>query len=327
MKVISVTPAGRHKYLELLAKYLLRQRDLIDEHYWWLNTREPEDVAYIYRLVDRYPGFFRVIAKPIHPRLSIGESIWAYLRECTALDTLYLRFDDDICYMAEDAVANLIAYRQQHREPLLVLGNIVNNAICTHFQQQAGVIPASWDHVSNDCWDEVGHGSGVFARRLHRRFLKNVERGEQDKWKRTSFPIDGTSRFSVNVISWFGADLQGLPELRLDRVDEEPFLTQDLPARLERPNQVCSEALFAHYAFYTQRPFLEWTSPDILERYLQIERGLAPTPRMHRPLLNEAFDGLRWSVNSATWIAKNGSQRWRHSLRNLTKRARSKRAA
>jgi hypothetical protein len=67
MRLVTVTPAGRRPYLEILANYLLRRHDLIAEHQWWLNTRVPEDVAYIYRLADRYPSFFRVIAKTVGP--------------------------------------------------------------------------------------------------------------------------------------------------------------------------------------------------------------------------------------------------------------------
>jgi hypothetical protein len=42
------------------------------------------------------------------------------------------------------------------------------------------------------------------------------------------------------------------------------------------PNLICSDALFAHFAFYTQRPFMDWTSEDILERYRAISEGRAP---------------------------------------------------
>jgi len=34
MKFVTVTPAGRRRYLEILATYLLRNRDVIDELHW-----------------------------------------------------------------------------------------------------------------------------------------------------------------------------------------------------------------------------------------------------------------------------------------------------
>ena len=59
MEFVTVTPAGRRRYLEILATHLLRNRDVIDELHWWLNTRDPHDVACIHRLADRYPNFSR----------------------------------------------------------------------------------------------------------------------------------------------------------------------------------------------------------------------------------------------------------------------------
>ena len=77
-------------------------------------------------------------------KLSLGGSIWCYLRECTTPDTIYARFDDDICYVADDAIANWRRFREANVVPFLVLGNIVNNAACSHSHQQAGLIPTSW---------------------------------------------------------------------------------------------------------------------------------------------------------------------------------------
>jgi hypothetical protein len=306
VKYVTVTPAGRRRYLDILASYLLRNRDVIDEHHWWLNTRVPEDVAYVHRLADRYPDFFRVVVKPMNHHLTLGGSIWAYLRECTDPDTIYTRFDDDICYMADDAIPNMRRFREENTEPFLVLGNIVNNAVCTHFFQRAGVVPTSWGVVGNECLDNFGWRSKSFARRLHRLFLKDLENGRQAKWQNVPMEIDGTSRFSINAISWYGRDLQGTAELDVDDIDEEPFLTAELPARLGRPNVVCAGALFGHYAFYTQRKYLERTSKDILARYRQIASQVVIPGESRRPLLLRTYEGLRWTAAETVWHTKYG---------------------
>ena len=50
MRVISVTPAGRRRYLQALVPYLLRQRHVIDEHHWWLNTTDVDDIHFVERV-------------------------------------------------------------------------------------------------------------------------------------------------------------------------------------------------------------------------------------------------------------------------------------
>ncbi|QDT70923.1 hypothetical protein [Lacipirellula limnantheis] len=304
MRLVTVTPAGRRPYLEILANYLLRRRDLIDHHQWWLNTRVPDDVAYIYRLADRYPSFFRVVAKPVGPQDRIGYTIWRYMSECTDAETIYLRLDDDICYMADDAIQQMRDARMARPEPLLILGNIVNNAVCSHFHQRAGLLPNSWGTVANDCMDANGWRSGAFARRLHRRFLKDLAAGRETWWRRAAMPVDGTARFSINAICWRGDDFREIPETRGGEVDEEPFLTADMPRRLGRPNVICTDALFGHYAFLTQRPFLERTSPEILASYRQLSEQAAASP--HLPLLEQSYLRVRRAVGVSGWYAEQG---------------------
>ena len=297
MRVISVTPAGRRRYLTALAAHLLRQRHVIDEHHWWLNTANEDDARYVYELCAQYPDFFKVTRKPCRPELSIGANIWRFFREYCDPDTLYVRFDDDIVYIAPDAIENIVRYRLEHRQPLIVLGNIVNNAVCTHFHQRAGVVPLKWGAVHNMCMDRNGWGCANFAARLHRHFLEEVRANHLERWKQVALPVAGTRRFSINVISWLGADLCDVPELPLDNVDEEPFLTETLPARLGRPNEACSDALFAHFAFYAQRPQLEWTWPELVGHYQRLAEQTPLQPAVTEPV-------MRLVRNSAWHIAK-----------------------
>jgi hypothetical protein len=306
MRLVTVTPAGRRPYLEILANYLLRHRGLISEHRWWLNTRTPEDVAYIYRLADRYPDFFRIVAKPVDAPDRVGYAIWQYMIECVEPDTVYLRLDDDICYIADDAIRQMYEFRLQRPEPFLTLGNIVNNAVCGHFHQKAGLLASNWGSVELNCLDPRGWGSGPFARRVHRRFLKDLRNNREAWWRRVDFNFDGLSRFSINAIAWLGKDFEGMADLAGNSADEEPTLTEVLPRKLGRPNMICPQALFGHYAFYTQRPYLERTSPDILTRYRRIAESAAgdagALPRMQTSVLTmRRYWGLsKWAFDKGT---------------------------
>ncbi len=259
-RVVSVTPAGRRQYLEVLVPYLLANRHLIDRHVFWLNTTQADDIAYIRSVCARYPDFFSYLESsvPVDGNMSIAP----FFQHCQDERTLYIRFDDDICYVADDAVANLIAFRRAHPQYFLVFGNTINNAICSFLHQRAGRLPASTPPVQYDCMDAVGWASGVYAAATHREFLRCQAAGTLDRFLFDRWVLFDYNRFSVNCFAWFGHDFKRF-DGRVGRLDngksivEEDWLTTYMPQRLSRPNAICGRSLVAHFAFYTQRPYLE----------------------------------------------------------------------
>ena len=284
MKVITVTPAGRKHYLEILAEYLLRNRRYISEHHFWLNTSVKDDIAYIEMLAVKHPGFFKINRKEMLKK-SV-DRIWQYYRDYVDDDTIYIKFDDDICFFEKDAVKNLIENRINNPKHLFVFGNIINNAVCSHFFQQEGIIPLEWGKVGYECLDNNGWQNPIFAGKIHKKFIKDIKSGNLNKWKIDNVVMEDFRRFSVGVMCWFGRDLKGLPELNSgfdETIDyrtgewrfihsDESFLSQDLPQRLNRPNVICGNALFGHFAFYIQRDYLE-SCTVLLEEYKAIALG------------------------------------------------------
>jgi len=281
MKVISVTPAGRRRYLAVLVPYLLKNREYISEHHFWLNTVVQEDIAYIETLVREYPDFFKINRKEFLKRSA--DRIWQYYKDYVDDDTIYIKFDDDICFFEKDAVKNLIERRINNPKPFFIFGNIVNNAVCSYFFQTKGIIPLTWGRVGFDCLDDLGWANPKFAEKLHKEFIKDIQWGTLSKWKMDNVVMDDFRRFSIGVICWFGRDLKGLPEFNSnfdETIDQrtgkwrfphsdESFLSQDLPQRLNRPNEICGNALFGHFAFYIQRDYLEFYTV-LLEEYKAI---------------------------------------------------------
>lgn len=316
MKLVTVTPAGRRRYLEVLVPYLLRSRDAIAEHRWWVNTRDPEDLAYLHRLVDEHPDFFKLVVEPIDSRLRIGEQIWRYMRRCDEPGVVYVRLDDDICYVDPGAIERLYEYRVANPDPFLVAGLIVNNAISTHFYQRAGVVPTSWGAVAMDCMDDIGWKSPHFARRLHREFLADLARGDIRRWRGVDASFDGLRRYSVNAICWKGDDMALVADRQRDDIDEEAFVTTDLPQRFGRPAAVCADALFGHYAFFTQRKFLDNVAPEVLDAYRRIalagdpRNAAAPTPLQRFGLsVKRNRSRIYWNARAAVHGAKHLTKR------------------
>lgn len=296
-KVVTVTPAGRKPYLEILAAYLLQNRAYIREHHFWVNTNRQEDIAYLEALAQHYPDFFKLNRRAFYDEARPNNSIWQYFQDYTDDETIYIRLDDDICYIAPDAIPTLAAYRAAHPEPFLVLGNIVNNAICSYYQQQRGLLPYSWGTVERVCMSRVGWDSKLFAQRLHTLFLQDIRRGNTARWKFPPQPLDDYCRFSINVICWAGRDMAQVPERFIQNLyvaplthplnggeiaNEEVALTEYLPAQLGRPNVICGDALFGHFAYYPQRAYLEGLTTLLDDYHDLADPEFAHTHRLER---------------------------------------------
>jgi hypothetical protein len=267
LRVVGVTPAGRRRYIELLVPYLLRSRQVFDEYHLWANTTDREDLAYLDQLSRDFHPFFRVI--PAEMPVQGVASIFHFFKHARQPGTMYIRIDDDVCWLAANAVERLADFRQHHRDPFLVYANTVNNVICSHIHQRLGRIPLSAGIATYNPFCSIGWGSGSFAQDVHERFLRAIQDRttslyEFDRWVLWEF-----ERVSINMCSWMGEDMI-VPEI----VDEEHWIAVECPRRLNRPNVICGGALVSHFAYHTQRVHLE--STDLLGRYADL------VPRSHR---------------------------------------------
>ena len=53
-RVVTGGPVGRKRYFEIQVNYLLKLRHIIDEHYFWINTDNKEDLDYFDSLIEQY---------------------------------------------------------------------------------------------------------------------------------------------------------------------------------------------------------------------------------------------------------------------------------
>jgi len=270
-RVIAVTPAGRERYLRLLAAHVLSQPE-IDEWHLWLNTTDPQDLAFMRELATLHVKV-RLVDPPLvapNGAATIGQ----FFRTTIARDAIYVRLDDDVVWLEPAFFARLLAERLADRESLFLYPLIVNNAVCTwllhkHDKLRMNVRLHPW------CMDHAGWQSAEVAETLHRWFLERVRAGTTDALR---FPrvTAALSRISINCISWFGADLAAIGG-EFPATDEEEFASVELPMRLGLVNRVSGQAICAHFAFYPQREHMDRT--DILEQY----RALAPTIELPAP--------------------------------------------
>ena len=286
MRFVVVTPAGRERYLRLLAHYVLASAE-VDEWQLWDNCRTESDRRYLHELVQRDE---RCTLKTLPGADGGWAIIGDFFRFCDDPDALYLRLDDDIVFIEPDFFPRFRARAMAARGTAVWFSPlIINNAICNwllKFFSRVDIkgpltcqamCPFSWAHAS-------------FAAAVHPVFVDAVRRGRTDDFRVPDRDVR-LSRFSINAFGFFGADKAALGEAFYPpEGNEEEWLSAVLPAKLDRPGRIFGDLFVAHFSFYTQERALLATS--LLESYYGLA-GIAPPPRAKpRPRLRDRLRPL-----------------------------------
>jgi len=259
VKVVCITPAGRQRYMQLLAPYVLSNAR-VDEWQVWLNTVDLGDLAWLDRL-GRHPKV-RLI-KPPAERPNGGYTIGQFWPRCADENTIYVRLDDDIVWLEKDFFSNIVAARERNRDAFLVSAMVINNALCSYLLQFTGKVVFS-EYVMARCMDPMAWQSADFAQTLHLWAVKAIADGEIPH-RFGDYPV-ALARMSINAICYFGRDVAAYA----DRIgpEEEEFVSCVLPTLLRRPNLITSDAWCAHFAFFPQRPQLD--KSEVLDAYARL---------------------------------------------------------
>lgn len=270
MRRIIVTPAGRRDFLKILYNNLLKYRDQFDEWVLWANTENKKDLAYIEYLATTNDF---ISCKKLDVKFAGNFSISSFFKYCQDESAVYLRLDDDICFIDSQALNNIFTFRLNNPNPFVVVGNIVNNAVINHIHQKAGRYDTSYGTNSYDALEYLKTDTSSLAVQTHKFFIEKIKSNSitdiyfTDPWIFVNY-----ERVSINAISWFGYDFaafNGTPDFTgQEDEDEEEFLSCTMPKRLNRPNEVCGTAVFAHFSFNKQLEFLLRNYPEIYTFYL-----------------------------------------------------------
>lgn len=259
-KVIAHTPCGRRRFMDILAAYMKREHDAehIDEWVLFRNAYCYVDDPIIFQYAEKFPWVTildhpQVIISADPPQNTtqaplISRFYPLLARSVTDDEAVYIRFDDDICYVHEDAVPRLVRWRLTHRAPFLVYPLIINNTRTSYHLQQAGKVTKDWGTVTNDMGCNIGCHDEQFSYGLHMMALDSVEAGkvvEDFSLPSREFTNYDDGRISVNCFAIMGKDLKAT------RVhpDEESYFSWWRPEDLGRFNARCGDAIVVHFSF------------------------------------------------------------------------------
>lgn len=288
-RVIVWTPYGRRRTYSLLIEYLKRDvlKGIVDEVWAFMNTDrkgQEDDIAYAHEL-DAAHDWFHLKERPddcphLHPKqLNTG---FAY-RHFTDPDAIYIRMDDDLVWLHEDAIRNLAMTRMVWGDSTLAaFPIIVNNAVCSFFLQAMGRIPGKddgWDVVATPyCMDDVGWRDGNFAVQLHRYTLDHIAADTvHEMFMHHAVQLSVGQQFSVSCFATRGSDYGHLePVGNLGPigygVEEEHWHTVQRSRELDIPNAIVPNSLVVHWSFHHQHK--ELNASGLLDQYRKLAEAV-----------------------------------------------------
>lgn len=287
-KIVSVTPAGRKKYLKILHNYLIQCRYVIDKHVFWVHTKEAEDIEYMQSLVKQYPDFYSMQYLPDHNEITfdnVKNQIFRFFEYTKDPNTIYLRFDDDIVFIDVEKVSSFIDFRIDNPEFFVIYSNIINNGLCMALQQTRNklnpIFPKLEMKFDNQSW-----GNWLFAYILHKDFYLDVKSGRLSKYLFDHAKLEQFSYVSINSFIYFGKDFETFSHdkeynnFTLEEngkkyyPDEEVWISVLKPQSLNRTNAIYGGLVVSHFAFGVQRDMLENTEDNVCLKLYEDLAGL-----------------------------------------------------
>ncbi|MCK9370948.1 hypothetical protein M0R04_13640 [Candidatus Dojkabacteria bacterium] len=282
-KVVICTPAGRQKYLSIFKKHIYRKmtEKLVDAWQLWQNTTNPADIFYLESMEREHPQvkIYRIgepIETSVYKGINLG-NMYSYNALQTHLffanthddDTIYIRFDDDIVWAADDAILKICQARIDNPDAFVIYPNIINSTIWTSWHQENGALSEEAGKVKRYTkadpdyayLDAFNYSDGRLIDHIHQTFKRRYQEGTLSAYYAPSRVLSDYERFSICCIAWWGKDKVSPGYI------EEPQLAYQIAEALQRPNFLCGDALMVHYSYHTQRPYLEATGDTHLKFY------------------------------------------------------------
>jgi hypothetical protein len=274
-KVVVCIPSGRYRYMRILLSYLLalRHANIIDRIDLWVNTDVKPDLDYFARMERTHPKVRRVHAagqlnKVLYDarrdHYQFNDSINRFYSGCVEPNTLYVKLDDDICYVHDQFFTNIftnVLAREQTN--YACVGNVLNIPYTSKLLQDRGTLTDKLGHSTGNPRCPHACTDGFFAADLHRQVLDIIENDEVESLFFDSHYLTGRQR--IGAMAWTGESFKQFGGRVGPR--DEVELTTRIPETILKPLWIVGNAMVSHFAFSHQRAYTE-DNTNILGKYL-----------------------------------------------------------
>jgi hypothetical protein len=143
---------GRRRYVSALWPYLLAARrsggsGLLSRVIFVANTHDKEDLVWLDALQAAHADYV-LVQQPerVVTQSQNNADYCALYREVGSGEKgkqLVIKIDDDVVYVAQDALRNLVAAKLRAQHLLFVSANVVNHPLLAHVHQRVGLLDAA----------------------------------------------------------------------------------------------------------------------------------------------------------------------------------------
>jgi hypothetical protein len=261
----------------VLLPYLLADRNssIVDEIHLWVNTDAKSDLEYFARMEREHLKIKRVycsgeLVKALYDATrdhwQFSDGIFRFYRGCVADQTIYVKIDDDICFIHDQFFTNMCnAVLTRESTNYACTANVYNVPHVTKILQDRGTIDDTLGHSTGNPRCPFACTNGEFAGHLHEQFIQFVRNGNLEALYFQPHQIEGRQR--IGVMGWTGQSFKQFDGQVGPR--DEVELTTSIPEKLLKPLWIVGDALVCHLAFSHQRAFIE-DRTNILKTYLDI---------------------------------------------------------
>eukprot|EP00933_Yihiella_yeosuensis_P017076 TRINITY_DN14368_c0_g1_i1.p1 TRINITY_DN14368_c0_g1~~TRINITY_DN14368_c0_g1_i1.p1 ORF type:complete len:619 (+),score=123.61 TRINITY_DN14368_c0_g1_i1:109-1965(+) len=297
---------GRMDRVQILDRYLQRNLrvngGVIDKVYFVVFAAFRKDLEYLHLLIQQNAPHY------VYPTVE-GRRLAKIYSVCKDPDVVYIKLDDDIVYIADEAIPQMVRERMRDRCGL-VSANVVNHAILSPVHQDIGAIRNYFPHPDDQQnarmpWlraddilplmaiEKKSQSQCVWqkwecAAWMHESFLSRLADGTQCAYDfgwhdfhshgHGDYRGDGQlvpflhTRWSINMIAFKAEDLKdAVPEALAE--DDEAELSVQVHARMSKRACAVGQALVAHFSYSKQEEGL-MENTDLLERYERLSLDL-----------------------------------------------------
>ena len=151
-----------------------------------------------------------------------------------------VKVDESVVYLDSDRFAAFVALKRMLPRSLLVVPSVLNNSVCSHFQQRWGVLPVSAVGIlpyETTSGGKLG-SSGALAHKLHSHFLAHADdiRAIGANFEMRVVEHTCGENIALDVFAISGEDLHVFSEAAqcLDGADADRILATRMTRRLGR---------------------------------------------------------------------------------------------